>query len=645
VCGIAGLIALDPQVAIDRQLLDRMVESLAHRGPDGSGTWSGEGAGLGHRRLAIVDLQGGAQPWVNEQNTAVLVYNGELYNHLELRKQLENTFGIRFHSRCDTEVVFHSLLHWGIESALQRFRGMFALALWETLPRRLTLARDPLGIKPLYWSMRGGLLRFGSEIKAILCDTSFPHSPDLTSLVNYLAHYRLSFRGKTLFKYIQEVMPGSYIQWKEKRRAEVVYWRLPLIPESEKRDLGEETTAEEFRIRLLEAVKRRLMADVPVGAYLSGGIDSTVIVSLMKNLGHKNLKTFSIGFEEEGYNEFSYSTLVAAKLKVPHRKVALREAGYFREFEDLIRIKDTPLSVPNEVPLRFLSRVLKKNIKVVLSGEGADELLGGYSYLVRSPHDYLIGKAVEDDHSALNSTDRERLRNSLIAMYGEAAFKSQKLQFLRLYNWMPQHERESLFREAQSYHDAEKEIAGYWDETWAELDQAHLDPYEKILYILENIHLSALLLRLDATTMAESVEGRVPFTDRDLVEWVCAQPVHYKVRWRGKLENEQAQRMTALEVHDKLDITKYLLRLAYAGSIPDQILMRPKYAFPVPLDRWFFGAWHEWARQRILTPLMGELFNLKQLEHFLVTARGKDEGMKIWMLANLGIWLQLYFGK
>ena len=642
VCGIAGLIALDTRQRIDPQLLNSMTDLLAHRGPDGRGTWIGEGVGFGHRRLAIVDPKGGQQPYIDEMGRGVLTYNGELYNHIELRRQLEAA-GETFHTNCDTEVLLKALLVWGAEEALNRFRGMYAFALWEPQQQRLTLARDPLGIKPLFWAMRGGLLRFGSEIKSILADPSFPRQVDYTTLVHYLAHYRLSFRDRTLFKHIREVPAGSCLQWEGKRRSERKYWSLPMIPEAEKQDLGEERTAEGFRERLQTAVQRRLMADVPVGAYLSGGIDSTVLVTLMHRLGHPDLRTYSIGFPEEGGNEFAYSSLVAKKLKVNHQQVTMTEQGYFNEFEPLIALKDTPLSVPNEVPLRFLSRHLKYKITVVLSGEGADELLGGYTQLVRSPHDFLLSKALMEGKGNLSSEERARLESSLQNLYGTSRLDNQKDQFLRLYQWVPRMERTSLFGEAILLKEAEREIEEEWEERWAELDRSGLDPYEKVLHLLEVRHLPVLLQRLDATTMAEGVEGRVPFTDRDLVEWCSALPVHYKIRWKGEEEERQAAKMTALESAGKLDLTKYLLRLAYAGEIPDDILVRPKTAFPVPVDAWFFGSRHEWARERILTSKMGNIFDLKETERLLGSARAVQEGMKIWMLANIGIWLDHYF--
>ncbi len=643
-CGICGLIALDGRKDIDRDLLDRMTDSMIHRGPDGRGVWLGNGAGLGHRRLAIIDLDGGAQPWVLDGGNISFVYNGELYNYRELRAELEES-GVSFTSQCDTEVALKALLHWGTETALDKFRGMFAFALWEAQPRRLTLARDPIGVKPLYWSIRDGLLRFGSEIKTILADPTFARNPDTTAIVNYLAHYRLSFKGRTFFRNIHEVPAGHYLVWNDRRRSEKRYWRAPRIPEKEKDDPGKVTVAETFREKLDLAVRRRLIADVPVGAYLSGGIDSSVLVRLLKKHHKGKMQTFSIGFEEQAYNEFPYSTAVAQFLQIPHKQLTLTEAGYFKEFEELIRIKDTPLSVPNEVPLKFLSRILRSRIKVVLSGEGADELLGGYTHLVRSPHDYITSRSIALGKTDLLPEQQQRLLATFQALYGKTQFASQREQFLPLYQWTPPGERQQLAGDGLEIDRAESEIASFWQETWDDLESYRLNPYENILHILEEIHLSALLLRLDATTMAWGVEGRVPYTDRDLVEYCFSMPLKYKVRWAGRKEDIQAAKaMSAMEVAGKQDVTKYVLRMAFAGDIPDAILLRPKAAFPVPLDRWFFGKWENWAKERILTPIMGQYFNLGTLENYITSKRGKDEGMKLWMLANLGIWLQEYFG-
>ncbi len=641
-CGIAGLLNLSDGGVVDHDLLETMTDTLAHRGPDGRGTWYGDGVGFGHRRLAIVDPEGGAQPWVDEGGRGILTYNGELYNQRYLRKQLE-TEGIRFRSTCDTEVVSQALLHWGIDRALDKFRGMFAFGLWEIGPRRLTIARDIMGVKPLYWAMRNGAVRFGSEIKTILADPTFPREPDLTTLVNYFAHYRLSFDGRTLFRHIKEVQPGTYLTWEGRRRSEKKYWSLPLIPEADKKDPGEEVVAEKMRNHLVRAVKRRLMADVPVGAYLSGGVDSAILTTIMKAIIGSNFHTFSIGFGEEGGNEFKYSSMMAKALGVKHEQVTLTEEGYFKEFESLIHVKDTPLSVPNEVPLRYLSRFIKRKVSVVLSGEGADEVFAGYTQLVRSPHDAWLADRLQNEGSTFSDQDRARLTASLTNLYGDSAFAGHKAQFMHLYQWVPKQQRDKWFHPRLPLQNVESEITSSWDRQWSALDDAGLDPYEKVLHILQEVHLKALLLRLDATSMAEGVEGRVPYTDRNLVEWANALPIKYKLRWRDASAQEKAATLTSAESAGQLDINKYALRLAFAGTIPDEILLRPKTAFPVPLDTWLYGKRFDWLKERVLTPRMGELFDLKVLEAELLSVRGKQEGMKLWMLANVGIWLEMYF--
>lgn len=641
-CGIAGMLALDGKRPPDPALIDRMTDSLAHRGPDGRGTWHGPGVALGHRRLAILDPEGGAQPWVDDASGAVLSYNGELYNHRWLRNALESK-GIRFRSRCDTEVVLQTLLHFGATGALPRFRGMFALALWEPHERRLTLARDGMGVKPLYWAEHDGMVRFGSEIKAILADPDVPRNVHLPALLNYFAHYRLNLDGDTLFDGIREVAPGTFLQWRDGERSETRFWRIPRMTEAEKEDPGEEAVAQRLREELVKAVKIRLMADVPVGAYLSGGIDSAVITAVMNSLTNQPVSTFSIGFPQAGGNEFEFSRPFAESLGVRHQEITLTEDAYFREFEDLIGIKDTPLSVPNEVPLRYLSRFLKKRVTVVLSGEGADELLAGYTGLVRSPHDAILAEQLRGDPAAFDPALRTRLEAELRQIYGEAAFAGQREQFLQLYQWVPRGQRTSWFRAELPVGDAEATIRSSWETVWDRLDSLALDPYEKVLAILQEIHLQALLLRLDATSMAEGVEGRVPYTDRNLVQWVAGLPVKYKLRWRDDAAAAEARTLTAQRAAGRLDFGKYALRLAFAGVVPDEILLRPKTAFPVPLDGWLYGRWQGWLKDRVLTEAMGEWFDLKELESTLAGTRGKQEGMKLWMLANVGIWLDRYF--
>ncbi|MBZ0266137.1 asparagine synthase (glutamine-hydrolyzing) [bacterium] len=641
-CGITGLFSLDSNKQPDRNLLQKMTDAIEHRGPDGDGYWMGAGVALGHRRLAIIDIAGGQQPWVAADGSAVMIYNGELYNYKHLRKVLEDN-GVKFRTNCDTEVVFEALRFWGVGRAVNRFRGMFAIAFWNNNTRKLTLIRDPMGVKPLYWAEHNGMMRFGSEVKTIIADPSFPRTPNYAAIGNYLRHYRLNFQNQTLFTGIFEVPAGTFISWTESTRNETRYWRIPLIPDRDKKDPGQVEAVRLFQKHMKRSVDKRLMADVPVGAYLSGGIDSSVIVHLMKESGHQKLKTFSIGFTEDGYNEFSYAELVANHLKLPHIQLAMTEDSYFEEIDRLIGIKDAPLSVPNEVPLFYLSRVLHEHVKVVLSGEGADELLAGYSYMVRSPHDYILAHKLNKGKLDISENDRARLLLSLQQIYGSTQLPSQKDQFLSLYNWIPAAEQESIYGPAMLEAGIHEQIDNWWEDVWSELEGAGLNPYERVLHILEETHLSALLLRLDATTMAESVEGRVPYTDRDLIEFVTSLPTSYKLRWRSKKIQDDANRLMAAELNDKHNITKYLLRLSYADVIPPEVLQRPKYAFPVPLDKWMYGSHHDWARERILTSLMGDFFNLEALEHYITTSRGKDEGMKLWMLANLGTWLDMYF--
>ena len=632
-CGIAGIFS--SQGGISTDVLQRMTDSLEHRGPDGRGIYIDESIGLGHRRLAIIDLQGGKQPMSDESGRFHLTYNGEIYNYKDLRRELEAK-GHRFRTLSDTEVLLHACMEWGYR-AIEKFNGMFAFGFWDKQERRLLLARDRSGIKPLFFHQAGDDFIFASEIKAILQYPGIQREPNLQTIAYYLSHYQTVMGNETLFKGINSLEPGRYLIVEDGKVYKRKYWMLPVIPEEEKEDKGEDYYVEGVRNSLTESLKRRLISDVPLGAYLSGGIDSAILVGLMSEYSDSPVKTFSVGFDEEGYNEFRFSDMVAAAWGTDHTQIAMEEEDYFDTLDEVIRIKDAPLSVPNEVPLYLMSKVLKESITVVISGEGADELFAGYGGITRSPIDYIRSQP----DSNLPPKQRKLLNKALMRLYGKTEFSDELDHFLTVYSWMKPDEIEAIFR-ADVYTGMHgfPGLRNFWLNQFSRIK--NLDQYNKYLYLMESVHLQGLLGRLDNTTMGASVEGRVPFTDPDLMQFVSQIPFKYKLHWNSPMYENMCARLNSFEITETLDTTKYILKRSFVDRVPPEVLFRKKYSFPVPLNNWFSS--------KLLTQLLEmtetclpDFFDKQGIINWLGSAPDSDKPLKSWMLLNLMKWYEKYF--
>src|SRR5256885_8456640 len=385
-CGIVGIVKLNPWETVDEARLTRMRDVLRHRGPDGEGLWIEGPVGLGMRRLAIVDVTGGHQPMANEDGTVWIVYNGEIYNHADLRRGLERR-GHAYRTRSDTETILHLNEEEGASCA-ERLQGMFAFALWDRLQGRLLLARDRLGIKPLYYAYTDKELLFASEIKALLVGGSVRPALNEAIVPEFLATGFVAGE-ETFFKGVRKLLPGRTLSWtlaegsRERR-----YWRLPAATEEAPVTLAER--AGELRTRLTAAVRSHLMSDVPLGLFLSGGIDSSGLAALMASLVTEPIRTFAVGFSEPEANELAYARLAARAAGAEHREVVVSPTEFFDALPQLIWHEDEPIAFPSSVPLYFVSRLAREHVKVVLTGEGADELFLGYNrYRVTAWNDRL----------------------------------------------------------------------------------------------------------------------------------------------------------------------------------------------------------------------------------------------------------------
>ena len=375
-CGIAGIVAAEGLDLDDSNRVTRMRDVIAHRGPDDAGVFADGRAALGHRRLSIVDLAAGHQPLANEDHSIWIVFNGEIYNHQSVRDVLEPA-GHRYKTRSDTETILHAYEEWGDES-VQRLRGMFAFAIWDSRRRRLLLARDRLGVKPLYWAKVGDRLLFGSEIKAILESGLIQPEANQGALPELLGTRYLS-GTETLFKGINRLQPGHLLVFEQGTISIHQYWDIPAGRASEElAHLSDEQIVRRFRELLEESVRIRLMADVPLGMFLSGGLDSSAIAALMSRMIDRPLQTFSVAFKQRAFSELDYARQVAHAIKADAHEIVIDDQDFFGALPRLIWHEDEPIAHPSSIPLYFVSALARDHVKVVLTGEGIDELLAGY---------------------------------------------------------------------------------------------------------------------------------------------------------------------------------------------------------------------------------------------------------------------------
>ena len=574
-CGIAGIVALSPSVQIDRSMLERMGHALRHRGPDGDGYHIDHGVGLAHRRLSIVDLDHGAQPMCNEDGTIWISYNGEIYNHEEHRPRLEQQ-GHRFRSRSDTEIILHLYEEHG-DDCVDYLNGMFAFAIWDAPRRRLLLARDRMGIKPLCYARVGDAFVFASEAKALFASGVLQPALDPRSIDNFFA-FTYPLQPRTMFHGVQQVLPAQQVVVENGTLATRRYWTLGFESPETPRPEGE--YAEELQAILELSVKRRLMSDVPLGAYLSGGIDSTLVVSLMKKLGYPDLQTFSIGFDDHTRDETALFERSARELGVVNHRLTAN-ASSAEAYPDVLWHLEMPFRQPISIPLFHLSRLVRDHdVKVVLTGNGSDELFGGYEAYVtdelRRQVGLLPSKALRRAAYAAMLRESGRSLDGLLDHLCETHFTSPEWLTERYgcvppwyYYWrLLEPYRPAIYgpamRDMLSAVDTEAELLAM-DRS----PMAGLPPLNASLWLESQMRLPNWILVIDdRSSMAHGVEARVPFLDHELVEFVARLPVDLKLK--GFTE-------------------KYILRQASKGLVPDHVVKRRKYAFNTPVEGWFLG--------------------------------------------------------
>ena len=624
-CGINGIaFSIRSRRRVDPSLLKSMRDVITHRGPDDEGIYIDENIGLGHRRLSIVDVASGHQPMTNEDGSLQIIYNGEVYNHADYRETLEAR-GHVYRTHCDTETILHLYEEYG-DSCVEHLRGMFAFAIWDKKKRELFIARDRLGVKPLYYvHTADGSLYFASEIKALLEARAVKPELNYSAFSDYLANHATSGED-TLFVDVKRLMPGHTLTWRDGEIRIKKYWDVSFAKSAPNGRSARDYIAEWSEL-FRESVQLRLMADVPLGMFLSGGIDSSAIAAVMSKLVDEPIKTFSVAFAEREANELEYARLVARTFKTDHHEVLITPEQFFEALPELIWHEDEPLAHPSSVALYFVSELASRHVKVVLTGEGSDELMAGYARYRKTILNLALGKRY---HRMVPSSIRDLVRDQIAGMTGSKLQRtflnlSPDIESIYFDNFavFPRSDQEQLLtRETVDRVGGIDPYAGV-RRALSETDATSL--LDRLLYADIKTYLHELLMKQDQMSMAASVESRVPFLDHKLVEFTSALPERLKLnRWT----------------------TKYVLRQSMKGVLPEQILTRAKMGFPVPIGAWFRGAYTNVLDEYALSSRTMDrgLFN-PQFVRTLVNQHQRGEANhseRLWSLVNLEMWLRRF---
>ncbi|HEY8175048.1 MAG TPA: asparagine synthase (glutamine-hydrolyzing) [Gemmatimonadaceae bacterium] len=627
-CGICGIaLSAHSTRQVDRRQLERMREVLTHRGPDDCGLFLENGIGFGHRRLSIIDVAAGHQPMGSDDASLQIVYNGEVYNHAVLRGGLEAR-GVRFRTRCDTETVLRMYEAEGAQAPRQ-LRGMFAFAVWDRRNRELFLARDRLGVKPLYYVLdEDGSLYFASEIKALLAAGAVTPALNTAALPDYLANHAPSGTD-TLFQGIRRLPPGCTLTWKDGEVDIQRYWAHRFCADGGTR--RDADLIEEYGERFADSVRMRLMSDVPLGVFLSGGIDSAAITATMSRFVDEPIKTFSVAFAEREANELSYARAVAERFRTDHHEIVVSPEQFFGALPKLVWHEDEPLAHPSSIALYFVSRLAAEHVKVVLTGEGSDETLAGYGRYRITKYNVALGQRYE---RFVPASIRDRVRRVIDGLPRNAAVR-QKLS--RTFLQLPA-ELRSLYFDNFSVFSRSQQLDLLAPAVRERLGDA--DPYARQQHVFDasdarsllnrlldvdiNTYLHELLMKQDQMSMAASIESRVPFLDHPLVEFAAALPERLKLRGLT---------------------TKYVLRQAMRDVLPPEIISRKKMGFPVPIASWFRDGFRGIVDEFVLGDRARARGSFDQgyVRQLVERHRaGENHSERLWALINFEIWQRLF---
>jgi asparagine synthase (glutamine-hydrolysing) len=622
-CGIAGFVDESafaaPQTprlqrGADAALVRSMCDVIRHRGPDDDGYYVAPGVGLGMRRLSIIDLATGRQPIHNEDRTVWVVFNGEIYNYRDLRAELER-HGHRFYTSSDTETIVHAYEQWG-EDLFVRLRGMFGIAIWDTRARRLLLGRDRAGIKPLFYCRSGRRLYFGSEVKSLLEAPSVDRSIDAASLDFYLS-YLYTPPNQSIFESIVKLPPGHFLSWDSRTLAVQQYWALD--PHETFRG-SEEDAIRQLRAVLADAVRSHMVSDVPLGAFLSGGVDSSAVVGLMAEASPRPVKTFSIGFDEPRFDELQYARQVARHFGTDHHEFVVRPDAC-AILDDLIWHLDEPFGDCSAIPTWYVSEIARRHVTVVLSGDGGDELFGGYDRYL--PHANVTW------FDRLPLPGRRRLASLCWPMLPHGArgknllrraARDDRGRYLDSVTFFHADERRALLSPAQRRALAGTDAEARLSAAWRRLDMLPW-PSQMMHFDFETYLPEDILVKIDRMSMAHSIESRVPLLDNEVIDFATTLPAGLKMRdGRGK----------------------HIFKRAVASLLPAEILDRPKQGFGVPIGVWFSGGLRDLFGDVLLSPRTAArgYFDrrfLDRIVHEHLSGR-RDHTDRLWALLVLELW-------
>ena len=616
-CGIAGFIGIQRSRDNSEELIDSMCKVIRHRGPDDQGVWVGDGAALGMRRLSIIDLAGGHQPIFNEDQSILIVFNGEIYNYRELGKELQER-GHRFTTNSDTEVIVHAYEEYG-DDCVKHLRGMFTFAIWDRKRQRLLAARDRFGKKPLNYYWDGQRLIFGSEIKSIL-EAGIPREINSIALDEYLV-YGYVPTPNTLFKGVLKLPAAHILIYEDGHISTKRYWDLPFTPTCQD---DEATAIERTRALLKDAVQVRLMSEVPLGAFLSGGVDSSVVVGLMSQMMSQPVKTFSIGFEEDDFSELPYARKVAKHFGTDHHEFFVRPE-LVSVLPQLVWAFDEPFADASMLPTYYVSKLAREHVTVVLTGDGGDEIFGGYKHYQRELSINRIPAFIRSllKYGSMLMPDGMRGRNRLSNMGSDLATR-----VAQSYTRYPVGSRPSLydseyFAHVRDHNPYEQHIREF--RTAQQLDiMAQMQYVDARIYLPDDI-----LVKVDKASMFNSIETRTPMLDQQLVEYVSSLPSTIRTR-NGVLKD--------------------LLKKVAADMLPPEILTRPKQGFGPPIEQWFRSDLINYAHELLDSPRARQrgIFNPEFIRNLLIdhaSTKGVNHSSAIWTMLCLELWFQVYMDK
>jgi asparagine synthase (glutamine-hydrolysing) len=625
-CGVSGIAFSSRRAChVSEVLLLRMRDVLRHRGPDDAGLFIEGPIGLAHRRLSIVDLALGHQPMANADGSLRIVFNGEIYNHVEQRSELEAR-GHVLTTHSDTEVIVHLYEEYG-DRCVDYLRGMFAFAIWNQRARELFIARDRLGVKPLYYvHADDGSFFFASEVKALLAANAIRPAVNVASLPDYLAN-RATSDDTTMFAGVRRLSPGHTLLWKDGKVEIKCYWDVSPGDAEEGNSRAVASCVDEWRELFRTSVKLRLMSDVPLGMFLSGGIDSSAIAAVMSQMVAEPIKTFSVAFNVPEANELEYARIVARAFRTDHHEVLVEPTDFAAALPHLIWHEDEPIAHPSSVALYFASQLAQRHVKVVLTGEGSDELLAGYYRYRTTLLNLSAGRLY---HRFSTDGIRRLVRGAAAGLAPDSLARKLPRTFL----WLPP-DVDALYFDNFAVFPRHMQRDLFSKDLWNQLERVnpyagmhhYFDAYpsasvlQRLLYADLKTYLHELLMKQDQMSMAASIESRVPYLDHKLVEFSTALPDRLKLRgWT----------------------TKYVLREAMKGVLPESILKREKMGFPTPLGCWFREAFRPLLDEFVVGERAVErgLFQYDFLQRLVQehVTRKADHTERLWMLVNFEMW-------